>query len=223
MVYTSEEINLASNGVILQADLCWPESAQGVVVFAHGSGSSRRSPRNRCVAEGLQAVGLATLLLDLLIPEEEAEDRQTHHWRFDIPFLAARLTGAVDWLLQTEIRTSRPVPIGLFGASTGAAAALLTAAASPRDIRALVSRGGRPDLAARGIPQVRCPSLFIVGGADLEVLALHKQALMAMTAPHHLAVLPGASHLFGEPGALERVTILTKEWFLHHLFPSASP
>lgn len=218
------EIRLTSQGVTLQATVAWPNSARGVVLFAHGSGSSRFSPRNRFVAEGLQCAGLATVLLDLLTPQEEDEDRYNQRWRFDIPFLGERLTGAVDWLVQQGMVAPQghpPLPspqsIGLFGASTGAAAALITAAARPQAIGAIVSRGGRPDLASWAIPQVQCPTLWIVGGADQEVLALHTQALAPMTAPHRLTVVPGANHLFEEPGALETVTALAKEWFVQHL------
>lgn len=208
------EIRLASGAATLEATLHWPQPARGLVVFAHGSGSSRFSPRNQRVAQGLHSAGLATVLLDLLSPEEEAEDRQSHQWRFNIPLLGQRLTGAVDWLIQEGMV---PHGVGLFGASTGAAAALITASERPQTIGALVSRGGRPDLAPQAIPQVRCPTLLIVGEIDQEVLALNAQAGNAMTAPHHLVIIPGASHLFEEPGALEQVTTLAKEWFCLHL------
>lgn len=215
-------MQITSYGVTLEATLHWPEQPRGVVVFAHGSGSSRLSPRNRWVAEGLQSAGLATVLLDLLTPEEEAVDRQSQRWRFDIPFLGARLTGAVDWVIQQGLAApEQPCPacIGLFGASTGAAAALITAAERPDAIGALVSRGGRPDLAAMALPRVRCPTLLIVGEADREVLALNTRAAAELTAPHRLAVVPGASHLFEEPGALASVTSLARDWFCHFLSP----
>lgn len=213
---SSSEVRLSAEGVSLAATLRWPQPCGGVVVFAHGSGSSRFSPRNRFVANALQGAGLATLLLDLLTSEEESVDEASGRWRFDIALLAERLTSAVDWLIQDKLaaaKTSPSPPIGLFGASTGAAAALLTAAARPDAIRALVCRGGRPDLAPSALAKVRCPTLLIVGEADPEVLSLNRQAAAAMTAPHHLAVIPGASHLFSEAGALEQVSALARDWF----------
>ena len=218
----AREILLPSCDVSLEATVEWPKSAHGLVVFAHGSGSSRFSPRNRQVAQGLHSAGLATVLLDLLTREEEAKDRQSFQWRFDLPLLSQRLTGAVDWLIQ-EGKGRSPVPIGLFGASTGAAAALITASDRPETIRALVSRGGRPDLAEEAIPNVHCPTLLIVGGNDRQTLALNAKAIKAMAAPHSLVVVPGASHLFEEPGALEEVTALAKDWFCRHLIPSSLP
>lgn len=214
-------MHVIAHGVTLEATLHWPAQPRGVVVFAHGSGSSRFSPRNRLVAEGLNAAGLATVLMDLLTPEEESADRQSQRWRFDIPFLGERLTGVVDWLIQEGMANpmAHPSSIGLFGASTGAAAALITAAERPESIGAVVSRGGRPDLAAMALPRVRCPTLLIVGGADREVLALNTQASMALTAPHRLEVVPGATHLFEEPGALQSVTTLASAWFCQHLSP----
>jgi putative phosphoribosyl transferase len=213
-----KEIQLDCAGIPLQATLQGPPSARGAVVFAHGSGSDRFSPRNRRVAEGLHSAGLATVLLDLLTPEEEAEDRRTAQWRFNIPLLGQRLTGAVDGLRRAEIGMAS-VSVGLFGASTGAAAALITASERPKAIRALVSRSGRPDLVFQAIPNVRCPTLLIVGELDREVLALNAQAIKSLSAPHRLAIVSGASHLFGEPGALEAVTALTKDWFCEHLMP----
>jgi putative phosphoribosyl transferase len=214
-----KEIRLASAGVSLQVTLQGPPSARGVVMFAHGSGSSRFSPRNRRVAEGLQSAGLATVLLDLLTPEEEAEDRRTAQWRFNIPLLGQRLTGAVDGLREEGIGMAS-VSLGLFGASTGAAAALITASERPESIRALVSRGGRTDLAFQALPHVRCPTLLIVGELDREVLALNARAIRILPATHRLAIVSGASHLFEEPGALEVVTSLAKDWFCEHLTPA---
>jgi putative phosphoribosyl transferase len=209
------DIELAVGGEHLWATVCWPQEAKGVVMFAHGSGSSRFSPRNRRVAAGLRSAGLATVLLDLLTAREGERDQHTQQWRFDLPLLSERLIGALDWLLREEPGAS----VGLFGASTGAAAALMAAARRPLVVRAVVSRGGRPDLVLQMLPQVRCPTLLIVGQADPDVLILNQRALAAMTAPRDLAVVTGASHLFEEPGALEEVTSLAKEWFGHHLLP----
>ena len=184
-------------------------------MFAHGSGCSRHSPRNRFVARMLQDSGIATLLMDLLTAEEEAIDMTTRHLRFDIPLLAERLTGAIDWLKQQP--ATRDLPIGLFGASTGAAAALLAAVARPDDVVAIVSRGGRPDLARQALEQVRAPTLLIVGGRDEPVIALNEEAMAMLRAPKRLAIVPGATHLFEEPGALEQVAQLAAEWFSRHL------
>jgi dienelactone hydrolase len=184
-------------------------------VFAHGSGSSRHSPRNRFVARVLQESGIATLLMDLLTAEEEAIDMTTRHLRFDIPLLAERLTGAIDWLKQQP--ATRGLPIGLFGASTGAAAALLAAVARPDDVVAIVSRGGRPDLARQALERVRAPTLLIVGGRDEPVIALNEEAMTMLRAPKRLAIIPGATHLFEEPGALEQVAQLAAEWFSRYL------
>jgi dienelactone hydrolase len=219
---STSDIHIKAGKVSLAATLSWPQPCGGLVVFAHGSGSSRFSPRNRQVAASLQDGGLATLLLDLLTPEEDRADAASHRWRFAIPLLAERLTSAVDGILQgtlTEGEGLAALPVGLFGASTGAAAALITAAARPGAIGALVCRGGRPDLAPDALPRVRCPTLFIVGGADREVLALNEQAAATMTAPHHVAVVSGASHLFPEAGALEAVCTLARDWFGAHLRP----
>lgn len=191
-----------------------PEGAAGVVAFAHGSGSGRFSPRNQFVAHMLQEAKLATLLLDLL-EDEEAQDRQKV---FDIELLAGRLRSAAAWLADDP--DTRPLPVGYFGASTGAAAALVAAARDPTKIRAVVSRGGRPDLAASYLPAVKAPTLLIVGGSDDVVLDLNQRALEQLRCPKNLIVIPGATHLFEEPGALEEVAILAKEWFLHYLPPS---
>ncbi|GGQ05846.1 dienelactone hydrolase [Actinomadura coerulea] len=201
----------------LAGDLDIPDGARGVVLFAHGSGSSRHSPRNRAVADGLNAAGLGTLLIDLLTEPEEEADRVTAALRFDIDLLTRRLVGAVDAL--TEGLESAPhtagVPIGLFGASTGAAAALGAAAARPR-IAAVVSRGGRPDLAGPALARVRAPVLLIVGGRDTEVLELNAQAHRSLAASE-THVISGAGHLFEEPGALEEVTAQAADWFTRHL------
>jgi putative phosphoribosyl transferase len=197
----------------LPGDLGLPTGKpRGIVIFAHGSGSSRLSPRNRFVARELEGAGLATLLFDLL-SEDEAEDRANV---FDIPLLAERLGHAIAWTRRHN--RARALPIGLFGASTGAAAALAAAARVPEQISAVVSRGGRPDLAGADLPQVRAPTLLIVGGLDTEVLALNKAAKVALHCK--IAIVPGATHLFEEPGTLERVVELARDWFVHHLVPA---
>jgi pimeloyl-ACP methyl ester carboxylesterase len=195
----------------LAGDLTVPDGARGVVVFAHGSGSGRHSPRNRWVAEALQAHGLATLLLDLLTESEE-RDRDA---RFDIPLLARRTVAAVDWCAREPPLAT--LPAGCFGASTGAAAALIAAAERPAQVRAVVSRGGRPDLAARALEAVAAPVLLVVGGADPAVLELNRRALRGLPASARLEVVAGATHLFPEAGALERVADLASAWFLAHL------
>jgi dienelactone hydrolase len=195
----------------LPGELASPQSPRGVVVFAHGSGSSRHSPRNRMVAAALHRHGLATLLFDLLTDDESDDRRKV----FDIPLLAGRLGEAIDALSQWSAVSARSV--GVFGASTGAAAALVAAADRPDAVAAVVSRGGRPDLAGAALPLVRAPTLLIVGGADTEVLALNEQAAAHLTAPCRLAVVPGATHLFVEPGALEQVAALAADWFATHL------
>ncbi len=207
------------DGAGLEGDLAVPDGSTGIVVFAHGSGSSRQSPRNRRVARTLNQVGLATLLIDLLTPAEEAVDRLTAQHRFDIQLLARRLTGVADWLDPSAHSAS--LPVGLFGASTGAAAALVAAASRPRAIGAIVSRGGRPDLAGAALPRVQAPTLLIVGGADRQVLELNRQALELLGATEkEVVVVPGATHLFEEPGALEQVAQLAAGWFSRHLAPS---
>jgi putative phosphoribosyl transferase len=202
-------------GAHLEGDLVVPGEAAGCVLFAHGTGSSRHSPRNRFVAEALEERGLATLLLDLLTPEEEAAERRTGHLRFDIGLLAGRLAAAID-RLEREPETAG-LPFGLFGASTGAAAALVAGADRPDRVGAVVSRGGRPDLAGEALPRVRAPTLLIVGGRDAPVLDLNREALETLGAPGELEVVPGASHLFEEAGTLERVAELAGEWFGRHL------
>ncbi|MGY2003157.1 dienelactone hydrolase family protein [Blastococcus sp. SYSU DS1024] len=214
-----EDVVVDVPGAALRADLVGPADPHGVVVFAHGSGSSRRSPRNQQVAEGLHAAGYATLLLDLLTLAEEEVDARTRELRFDIPLLAGRLTGATDWLL------GRPglagLPVATFGASTGAAAALITAAERPERVRAVISRGGRPDLAGSALERVRAPVLLIVGGADPQVVELNRQAAARLTADHEVAIVPGATHLFPEPGALEQVIDRSAGW-LSTWLPAAS-
>ncbi|WP_119422743.1 dienelactone hydrolase family protein [Desertibaculum subflavum] len=195
----------------LAADLTVPSGAWALIVFAHGSGSSRLSPRNRAVAAELNARGMATLLFDLLTPAEEGDRRLV----FDIPLLAQRLVGAVAWLAaEPDVRR---LPVGLFGASTGAAAALVAAAELPERIGAVVSRGGRPDLAEAALPAVRAPVLLLVGGADTDVLALNRAALEGLSAAKSLVVIPDASHLFPEPGAMQAVTDHAARWFERHL------
>ena len=212
-----QSVYVPSRGVMLEANLVIPDGAHGIVAFAHGSGSSRHSRRNRYVAEVLQGAGLATLLLDLLTPDEEAIDVETMELRFDIDLLADRVARTVDWL-ATNPGTDR-LRIGLFGASTGAAAALVAAAARPDLVHAVVSRGGRPDLAARALARVRAATLLIVGGHDHEVLGLNRAAFAQMTAERKLEVVPGATHLFEEPGTLEEVARLAANWFVKHLRP----
>jgi putative phosphoribosyl transferase len=197
-------VRIPVQGVVVDGDLVVPANARGVVAFAHGSGSSRHSPRNRHVAAALQQGGLATLLMDLLTADEEAEDAQTGALRFDIPLLASRLTGAVDMLAADP--ASRELAVFLFGASTGAAAALVTATERPDRVIGVISRGGRPDLAGAALSRVAAPTLLIVGGADDPmVLALNEEAAASIPAPVELVVVPGASHLFEEPGALQAV------------------
>jgi dienelactone hydrolase len=209
-------ISIAVGKTILNGDLVIPPQARGVVLFAHGSGSSRHSPRNQFVARELQSSGLATLLIDLLTPEEEAIDLRTRHLRFDIGLLADRLTGAVEWL--TARPATRELRIGLFGASTGAAAALVAAATRPEAVGAVVSRGGRPDLAGKHVLHtVRAPTLLIVGGIDPDVIDLNRTAFDELRTAKDLTIVPGASHLFEEPGTLEEVAKLARAWFLRHL------
>ena len=212
------QVRLPAGEVELDGDLTIPADARGVVLFAHGSGSSRHSPRNRQVAAALNVAGFGTLLLDLLTPEEERVDARTRQHRFDIPLLAARLTAAADWLDADE-ETAR-LPLATFGASTGAAAALITAAERPHRIAAVVSRGGRPDLAGEALARVRAPTLLLVGGADQEVLDLNRAAAARLIAACEVSVVPGATHLFQEPGALEEVIARTAAW-LDRWMPAA--
>ncbi|MDR7482297.1 MAG: dienelactone hydrolase family protein [Armatimonadota bacterium] len=208
-------VSIPADGEVLEGGLALPVRRAGLVLFAHGSGSSRHSPRNRHVARALQQAGLGTLLFDLLTAAEEVEDARTARLRFDIPLLAQRLIAATAWA-QTDPRT-RHLPIGYFGASTGAAAALVAAAERPEGVGAIVSRGGRPDLAGAALGRVRAPTLLVVGGRDLVVLDLNRQALAALQAPAELAIVPGAGHLFEEPGTLDEVARLAAAWFRRHL------
>ena len=211
-------VRVAAGQVTLEGNLSLPEEARGIVLFAHGSGSSRHSPRNSYVARVLNEAKLATLLVDLLTPDEEAVDLRTAHPRFDIGLLAGRLVGATDWLMQYP--DTRDLRIGNFGASTGAAAALVAAAQSPDAVGAVVSRGGRPDLAGLALARVRAPTLLIVGGNDFEVVELNRRALALLRCEKRLEIVPGATHLFEEPGALEEVARLAREWFERYLTPT---
>ncbi|HEU5248369.1 MAG TPA: dienelactone hydrolase family protein [Thermoanaerobaculia bacterium] len=217
---TGEErlVRVPTGTVTLTGDLVVPEGATGIVLFAHGSGSSRLSPRNRSVARGLSARGLATLLIDLLTAEEERVDVRTAHLRFDIGLLADRLAGAKEWLAKQP--QTRDLRIGYFGASTGAAAALVAAALHPENVGAVVSRGGRPDLAGNLLPRVQAPTLLIVGGDDLPVIEMNRDAFAQLTCEKRLEIVPGATHLFEEPGTLEAVARLAGDWFLRHLAPA---
>lgn len=198
MTAVTASVRVPADDALLDGDRALPDGAVGVVGFAHGSGSSRHSPRNRQVAATLADRGLGTLLFDLLNPEEEQRDLLTAELRFDIDLLAQRLVAAVDWL--TEQPETRDLPVGLFGASTGAAAALVAAAARPDAVTAVVSRGGRPDLAGAALGEVRAPTLLIVGGRDEQVIGLNEQAADRLAAPHRLEIVSGATHLFEEPG-----------------------
>ena len=213
------EIQIPAGHVQLDGDLIIPEnSAHGLVVFAHGSGSSRQSSRNRYVAMELRQSGLATLLMDLLTRREEQIDARTAQLRFDIGLLAERLVAAMEFL-SLDPRTMN-FPIGLFGASTGGGAALVAAAHKPKLVQAVVSRGGRPDLAgADALPKVKCPVLLIVGGDDEPVIEMNREAMGHMNSDVELAIIPGATHLFEEAGALEQVAHLASEFFNRHLHP----
>jgi putative phosphoribosyl transferase len=204
---------------VLEGDLRVPAGAKGIVVFAHGAGSSRHSPRNRRVAEVLRQAGLGTLLMDLLTPQEERRDMLTRELRFDIEMLGERAVGAIDWLPGEE--ETGDLGVGTFGASTGAAAALIAAAERPDRVRGMVSRGGRPDLAAGALTRVRAPTLLIVGGEDAPVIEMNRDAMATLAGETRLEIVPGATHLFEEPGALERVAELAADWFVRHLPPSA--
>lgn len=210
----STTLRMEIGDVLLDADLVVAPDAAGLVIFAHGSGSGRASPRNRMVAEVLQRAGFATLLFDLLTIAEQREDAVTGALRFDIPLLGERLIGAIDWAgQQPQIGA---LPIGLFGASTGAAAALVAAAARPQAVFAVVSRGGRPDLAAGSLTRVAAPTLLVVGGDDDQVIVLNRRAAARLRAPHAVEIVPGATHLFAEPGTLERVAELARDWLVAH-------
>jgi pimeloyl-ACP methyl ester carboxylesterase len=211
---TAVPVRVEAGGVVLYGDLNIPTDARGLVVFSHGSGSSRFSPRNRTVADVLLHSRLATLMLDLLTQDEERVDQVTAEFRFDIPFLGSRAIAAVDW--ATMHPSTATLPLGLFGASTGAAAALIAAAERSSIVRAVVSRGGRPDLASAALDRVTAPTLLIVGGRDEVVLQLNRQALERLRGEKQLVVVPGATHLFEEPGALNQVAQLATDWFMTH-------
>jgi putative phosphoribosyl transferase len=208
-------VRISTGAIALEGNLIIPQSASGVVVFAHGSGSSRFSVRNRAVAQSLREAGIGTLLMDLLTQQEELVDTRTAHLRFDIELLADRLVAATQWLAR-QPHTER-LKVGLFGASTGGAAALVAAARVPDRIAAVVSRGGRPDLAGPALGHVQAPTLLIVGGDDQLVIGMNRQAAEQMNAPHTIEIVPGAGHLFEEPGALEEVARLASDWFRKYL------
>ncbi|MBI2857624.1 MAG: dienelactone hydrolase family protein [Chloroflexi bacterium] len=212
-----ERVVVPADKVSLEGDLFIPRNVSGLVIFAHGSGSSRKSPRNIQVARSLQTRGLATLLFDLLTLEEEAADELTARYRFNIPLLGKRMVHAISFAKESP-RVKR-LSVGLFGASTGAAAALVAAAERPEDVQAVVSRGGRPDLAGRALPLVKSPTLLIVGGQDTPVIGMNKEAMALIKAEKRLVIVPGATHLFEEPGALDEVARLAGEWFNKYLGP----
>ena len=208
-------VSIEAGGITLEGNLSVPEGATGVVLFAHGSGSSRHSRRNRYVARVLNEAGLATLLMDLLTAEEERIDAVTGHLRFDIGFLAGRLVSATGWLMAQP--ATRELPIGYFGASTGGGAALVAAAQKPDDVGAVVSRGGRPDLAGAALAHVQAPTLLLVGGNDYPVIPLNQSAFAQLRCLKKLVIVPGATHLFEEPGTMEEVARLARDWFLEYL------
>jgi dienelactone hydrolase len=213
---SSNEIQIPINSITLEGNLTIPEGAKGIVVFAHGSGSSRFSSRNRYVAQELQKKALGTLLFDLLTAEEERIDMVTAHLRFDIDLLANRLVEVTNWLLSNP--DTKKLNIGYFGASTGAAAALIAAKEHANAVKAVVSRGGRPDLAEKALPDVKAPTLLIVGGEDFQVIEMNQWALKRLTVEQkELKIVPGATHLFEEPGTLEKVANLAGEWFKRYL------
>ena len=214
-IHKTTAVRIPASSVLLNADLVIPAGAEAIIVFAHGSGSGRHSTRNRYVAETLNGYGFATLLADLLTEEEEIIDLRTQHLRFDIPMLADRLVDVAAWL-QSESQT-KYLRIGWFGASTGAGAALIAAARRPENIIAVVSRGGRPDLAGDYLSEITVPVLLIVGENDPQVLDLNKHALAQLNAPSKLEIVPNATHLFEEPGTLEAVALQAAEWFQAHL------
>ena len=211
-----ETLVIALKDARLRGDLRVPAGAAGIVIFAHGSGSGRLSPRNRLIAEHLFEKKIGSLLFDLLTEDEETRDMGTGAFRFDIPFLTERLCAATDWLAARLPAQKRELPLGYFGASTGAAAALTAAAAKPGLIKAVVSRGGRPDLAAAALAEVRAPTLLIVGGRDTVVIKLNQDAYRDIRAPKDIYIVPDATHLFEEPGALEEVAAAAAKWFGRH-------
>jgi len=208
-------VRIPAGAVTMLGDLALPDDSRGIVLFAHGSGSSRHSSRNRYVAAELRAARLGTLLMDLLTLDEEAIDARTRHLRFDIPLLASRLAAATDWLMSEPATAA--LSIGYFGASTGAGAALVAAADRPDAVRAIVSRGGRPDLAGAALGHVKAPTLLIVGARDELVIEMNRDAMAQMRSEVQLEIVPGATHLFEESGTLEIVAVLAREWFARHL------
>ncbi|ATU08051.1 dienelactone hydrolase family protein [Methanohalophilus portucalensis] len=210
-----ETVRIQMDSIILEGDLEVPEGAEGLVIFAHGSGSSRHSIRNKTVAKMLRQNKMATLLFDLLTPEEEEIDNVTAHLRFDIDLLSERLIGTTDWVLQNP--PTKNLNIGYFGASTGAAAALSAASKRSDKIGAVVSRGGRPDLAEQALPSVKAPTLLIVGGKDYQVIDMNREALKILNCKKELQIIPGATHLFEEQGALEEVAKIAGNWFVEYL------
>lgn len=211
-----QEIRIHAGKVTLEGNLCVPKDATGAVIFAHGSGSSRHSPRNQYVARVLREAGLGTLLFDLLTKREESEDMFRGHLRFNVRLLADRMVASTDWFAQ-HTAAGRTLQVGYFGASTGAAAALVAAAERPDIIRAVVSRGGRPDLAVPALSQVKAATLLVVGGNDTQVVAINREAFEQLRSDRQIVIVPGATHLFEEPGALEEVARLAAQWFLKHL------
>ena len=218
MTYTNREVRIPLKGIWLEGDLTLLDKSKGLVIFAHGSGSSRLSPRNRHVARLLQEAGFSTFLFDLLTREEEESEARTGHLRFDIGFLAGRLLQATDWVMNEK--ETRDLPAGYFGASTGAAAALVASVRLPGTIEAIVSRGGRPDLAEDYLGLVKAPTLLIVGGRDDIVITLNREAFEKISAEKELVIIPGATHLFEEPGALEKVADLASGFFNRFLLPT---
>ncbi|MGD0450377.1 MAG: dienelactone hydrolase family protein [Candidatus Bathyarchaeia archaeon] len=215
MIHRENAVKIPFGSVVLNGNLNVPSGAKGIVLFAHGSGSGRFSPRNQYVAKEFNKAKVGTLLFDLLTSDEEEEDMVTADYRFDIGLLAQRLIGVTIWLKKDPLTNN--CALGYFGASTGAAAALIAAAKLPNDVAAVVSRGGRPDLAADYLPKVVAPTLLLVGGWDTEVIELNRKAMDQMSAEKKLVIVPGATHLFEEPGTLEQVAKLSTGWFLHYL------
>jgi pimeloyl-ACP methyl ester carboxylesterase len=211
----SADVTISAGDAPLEGALALPQQAVGMVVFAHGSGSSRFSPRNQYVSGFLNEGGLGTLLFDLLTAQEHEIDQVTRELRFDIELLSRRLVAAVDWIAGRA--DTRDLPVGLFGASTGAAAALIAAGERPERVGAVVSRGGRPDLAIPALGRVRAPTLLIVGGLDGPVIGMNREAAALLRAEHRIEIVPGATHLFEEPGKLEEVARLARDWFQRHL------
>lgn len=211
-----QEVRIQAGKVTLEGSLSVPKEATGAVIFAHGSGSSRHSPRNRFVASVLREAGLGTLLFDLLTKKEEAEDMFRGHLRFNIRLLADRMVASTDWFVQ-HTAAGRTLKLGYFGASTGAAAALVAATERPEHIQAVVSRGGRPDLAGPALSKVKAATLLVVGGNDTSVIGINREAIEHLRSEKQLVIVPGATHLFEEPGALEEVSRLAAQWFLSHL------